>query len=125
MPVERNAVFELADRAPVRLLDGRRWPIRFDSTEPLAAVADFVTIVSAALLSGWLYSLGTPSGAKFSGYAGPAVLVSALFILVMKMQGMYKPAELLALRKQIRTACIVWIFVFLLLLATIPNVALQ
>ena len=125
MPVERNAVFELADRAPVRLLDGRRWPIRFDSTEPLAAVADFVTIVSAALLSGWLYSLGTPSGAKFSGYAGPAVLVSALFILVMKMQGMYKPAELLALRRQIRTASIVWIFVFLLLLATIPNVALQ
>lgn len=126
MPAEPNVAFGLAESAPARLLYGRRWPIKFDSAEPLAAVADLVTIVSAALMSGWLYGLVTQKASiDFPGYVGPAVLVSALFILVMKIRGMYRPGELLALRKQIRAVCIAWISVFLLLLATIPDLALE
>lgn len=126
IPAERHVAFELADQVPAKILYGRRWPIRLDSVEPLAAIADLITIVLAALFSGWLYSLKiAASSVDLSGYAGPAVLVSALFILIMKMRGMYKPDELLALRKQIRTACAAWISVILLLFVTIPNLALS
>ena len=97
IPAERHIAFELADQVPAKILYGRRWPIRFDSVEPLAAIADLITIVLAALFSGWLYSLKiAATNVDLSGYAGPAVLVSALFILIMKMRGMYKPDELLA-----------------------------
>ncbi len=126
MPAERQTLFELTDRAPAKLLYGRRWPISFYSTELLVIIADLATIVSTSLFSGWLYSLQRPgTGVHLSDYVGPAILVSALFILVMKMRGMYRPGKLLALRKQIHIACVVWIFVFLLLFVTASNLRLQ
>jgi len=60
---------------------------------------------------------GTPGDIGKS--VGSAMLVSALFISVMKIRGMYRPTELLILRNQLRGVCLAWIGVFLLLAATV------
>jgi len=94
----------------------RKWPIHYDSVEPLAIVADFATIVLISVfcgLSSPFQDAGTSGDIGKS--VGAAVLVSALFVLLMKTRGMYRPTELLALRNQIRTVCLVWIGVLLLL----------
>jgi putative colanic acid biosynthesis UDP-glucose lipid carrier transferase len=98
----------------------RKWPIHYDSMEPLAVVADLATITLASVISGFLYHLyetGTPGDIGKS--VGSAILVSALFISVMKIRGMYRPTELLILRNQIRGVCLAWISVFLLLAGTV------
>jgi putative colanic acid biosysnthesis UDP-glucose lipid carrier transferase len=116
---------EISDRVSARRLDeqphaGRKWPIHYDSVEPLAVIADLATIIFTSVLSGLLYHLqesGTPGDT--SKYLGSAVLVSALFISLMKIRGMYRPTELLVLRSQIRAVCIAWTSVFLLLAGTV------
>jgi putative colanic acid biosynthesis UDP-glucose lipid carrier transferase len=89
--------------------------------EPLAIVTDLATIVLASVLSGLSYHLfqepGTPVDVGKS--LGSAILVSALFISLMKIRGMYRPAELLVLRNQIRAICLTWMSVFLLLAGTV------
>jgi putative colanic acid biosysnthesis UDP-glucose lipid carrier transferase len=83
----------------------QRWPIQYDSVEPLAIVADLATIVLASVFSGLSYHLqesGTPGDVGKS--LGSAILVAALFISVMKIRGMYRPTELRLLRNQIRAA---------------------
>jgi putative colanic acid biosynthesis UDP-glucose lipid carrier transferase len=98
----------------------RKWPIRYDSIEPLAVVADLATITLASVISGFFYPLhetGTPGDIGKS--VGSAILVSALFISVMKIRGMYRPTELLILRNQVRGLCLAWISVFLLLAGTV------
>jgi putative colanic acid biosysnthesis UDP-glucose lipid carrier transferase len=99
---------------------GRTWPIYYDSVEPLAIAADFVTIVLISVACGFLYHLhewGTPG--DISQSLGAAILVSALFIPLMKIRGMYRPTELLVLRNQIRAVCVTWTGVFLLLAASV------
>jgi putative colanic acid biosysnthesis UDP-glucose lipid carrier transferase len=99
---------------------GRKWPIHYDSVEFLSIVADFATIVLASVLSDLLYHLqesGTPGDIGKS--LGSAILVSALFISLMKIRGMYRPAELRHLRNQIHAVCVAWTSVFLLLAGTI------
>jgi putative colanic acid biosynthesis UDP-glucose lipid carrier transferase len=99
---------------------GRKWPIHYDSVELLAIVADFATIVLASVFSGLSYhlqDLGTSGDIGKS--LGAAILVSALFISLMKIRGMYKPTELLVLRNQIRVVCLAWTSVFLLLAGTV------
>jgi putative colanic acid biosysnthesis UDP-glucose lipid carrier transferase len=94
----------------------RKWPIHYDSVEPLAIVADLATIVLISVfcgLSNRLQESGTPG--DISKSLGAAVLVSALFILLMKTREMYRPTKLLVLRSQIRAVCLVWISVLLLL----------
>src|SRR5712672_2587927 len=117
---------DLSDGVSVPALDGeshggRKWPIHYDSVEPLAVVADLATIVLASVLSGLSYHLfqepGTPVDVGKS--LGSAVLVSALFISLMKIRGMYRPAELLVLRYQICAICLTWMSVFLLPAGTV------
>jgi Undecaprenyl-phosphate glucose phosphotransferase len=99
---------------------GRKWPIQYDSVEPLAIVADLATIVLASVFSGLSYHLqesGTPGDVGKS--LGSAILVAALFISVMKIRGMYRPTELRLLRNQIRAVCLTWMSVFLLLAGTV------
>jgi putative colanic acid biosynthesis UDP-glucose lipid carrier transferase len=100
---------------------GRKWPIHYDSVEPLAIVADLATIVLASVFSGLLYHLFQESGTPLDvgKSLGSAILVSALFISLMKIRGMYRPAELLVLRNQIRAICLTWVSVFLLLAGTV------
>jgi putative colanic acid biosynthesis UDP-glucose lipid carrier transferase len=98
----------------------RKWPVHYDSVELLAMVADVATIVLISLICGLCYQFqasGTPGeiGKSF----GSAILVSALFISVMKIRGMYRPTELLVLRNQIRAVCLAWSSVFLLLAGTV------
>src|SRR4051794_20382595 len=98
----------------------RKWPIRYDSLERLAVAADFITIILASILSGLSYNLqepGTPL--DLSKSIGAGILVSTLFVSLLKMRGMYRPAELLGLRNQIRGVCLAWISVFLLLAGTV------
>jgi putative colanic acid biosynthesis UDP-glucose lipid carrier transferase len=114
--VERHLGVELPDDVSGR----RKWPIHYDSVEPLAVVADVATITLASVLSGFLYHLyGTGTADEFGKSVGAAILVSALFISVMKIRGMYRPTELLILRNQIRGVCLAWISVFLLLAGTV------
>src|SRR3982751_1778790 len=112
---------DISDASPVRALDeepygARKWPIHYDSIEPLAMAADLATIVLASVLSGLSYHLhepGTPI--DLSKSLGSGILVSALFISLLKTRGMYRPTELLVLRQQIRSVCVSWTSVFLLL----------
>ncbi len=99
---------------------GRKWPIHYDSVELLAIVADFATILLASVLAGLSYHLQDSAASGEIGKSlGSAVLVSALFISLMKIRGMYRPTELLGLRNQVRTVCLVWTCVFLLLAGTV------
>jgi Undecaprenyl-phosphate glucose phosphotransferase len=98
----------------------RNWPIQYDSVELLAIVADVAAIILASVFSGLLYHFqesGTPGDIGKS--LGAAIIVSALFVSSMKLRGMYGPTELMALRSQIRTVCLAWTSVFLLLAGTV------
>jgi len=101
-------------------LGERKWPIRYDSVEALAIVADLTAIILSGWLSGWLYRFhegGMPGDIEKS--VGSAILVSALFVSAMKIRGMYRPTELLILRNQIRGVFLTWIAVFLLFAGTV------
>src|SRR5260370_725558 len=122
--VKQPIVADVREGVSVRGLEqprgGRKWPIHYDSVEPLTIVADLATIVLASVLSSLLYDLqasGVPGDVGKS--LGAAVLVSALFISLMKIRGMYRPSEILVLRNQIRAVCLVWTSVFLLLAGTV------
>jgi putative colanic acid biosysnthesis UDP-glucose lipid carrier transferase len=116
---------EIADGVSVHGLDeqpygGSKWPIHYDSVELLAILVDFATIVLASVFSGFLYHLqesGMPGDVGKS--LGSGILVSALFISLMKIRRMYRPTELLLLRNQISAVCLAWISVFLLLAGTV------
>jgi len=101
--------------------EGRKWPIRYDFIEPLAILADIATIVLSSVVAGLLYHYLQDTGTVdyVSKSLGSAILVSTLFISLMKIRGMYKPAELLVLPNQIRALCLTWITVFLLLAGAI------
>jgi putative colanic acid biosysnthesis UDP-glucose lipid carrier transferase len=116
---------DISDSVSARGLDeqphgARKWPIHYDSVGPLAIVADLATIVLASVFSGLTYHFresGTPG--DISKSLGAAILVSALFISLMKIRGMYRPTELMVLRNQIRAVCLAWTSVFLLLAGTV------
>jgi putative colanic acid biosynthesis UDP-glucose lipid carrier transferase len=94
----------------------RKWPIRYESIEWLAICTDVATILLASVLSAALYRIdGGWTAADFGKAVGSAIIVSALFVSLLKMRGMYRATELLVLRNQIRTVCLVWTLVFLLL----------
>lgn len=96
--------------------EGRKWPIQYDSVELFAIAADVVIIAGSSVLSGFFYNLLISSSAEyFSRSIGSAIVVSALFVSLMKMRGMYGPTELLAVARQIRWTCTTWITVTLIL----------
>jgi len=99
---------------------GRKWPIHYDSVEPLAILVDLATIVLASVFAGFSYHFQeSETPGNFGKSLGSAILVSALFISLMKIRGMYRPTQLLVLRNQIRVVCLAWIGVFLLLAGTV------
>ena len=58
--VERHIGVEISDDVSARGLDElprgeRKWPIHYDSVEPLAVVADLATITLASVISGFFY----------------------------------------------------------------------
>jgi putative colanic acid biosynthesis UDP-glucose lipid carrier transferase len=116
---------DVSDGVSARSLDqqphgGRKWPIHYDSVELFAVAADFATIVLASVFSGLSYHLQESGMIGDIGKSlGSAILVSALFISLMKIRGMYRPTELLVLRNQIRAVCLAWTSVFLLLAGTV------
>jgi putative colanic acid biosysnthesis UDP-glucose lipid carrier transferase len=122
--VERHLEVNISD-VSARGLDElpavqRKWPIHYDSVEPLAVVADLATILLASVFSEFLYHLyGAGTLGDIGKSVGSAILVSALFTSVMKIRGMYRPTELLLLRNQVRGVCLAWIGVFLLLAGTV------
>ena len=101
--------------------EGRKWPIHYDFIEPLAILADIATIVLSSVTSGLLYHYLQDTGTVdyVSKALGSAILVSALFISLMKIRGMYSPAQLLVPTSQVRAVCLTWITVFLLLAGAI------
>src|SRR3954470_1866511 len=92
-----GSVDALDQQASVR----RKWPVRYDSLEPLAMAMDFIMIVVASLLSGLSYHLYDPAQTDPGKLVGAGILVSALFVPLLKIRGMYRPTELLTLRHQI------------------------
>ena len=98
----------------------RKWPISYDSVELITVVADACMILAASIFAGVIYhyrAFGTPG--DIIQYLGSATVVAALFISLMKSRGMYRPKELLVLRTQIRTICLLWVAVFFLLAGTV------
>ncbi|MGJ5203846.1 undecaprenyl-phosphate glucose phosphotransferase [Bradyrhizobium sp. HKCCYLR20261] len=99
-----------------RQSEGRKWPLHYDSVESFAIAADVATITASSVLSGFLYHLHDAAGANdVSKSLGLAILVSALFVSLMKIRGMYRPTELLILTRQIRAVCLTWSTAFLVL----------
>src|SRR5258708_15746167 len=97
-------------------LGGRKWPSHYDSVEPFAILFDLATIVLASVFAGLSYHLqesGTTGDVAQS--LGSAILVSALFISLMKIPGMYRPTPLLDPRYHILAVLLALISVFLLL----------
>src|SRR4051794_14445046 len=108
------------DRAWDQPLVRRKWPVRYDSLEPLAMAMDLIIIVVASLLSSVSYHLYEADAHIDPGKSiGTGILVSALLVSLLKIHGMYRPTELLGLRNQIRAVCLACISVFLLLPGTI------
>jgi Undecaprenyl-phosphate glucose phosphotransferase len=99
---------------------GRKWPIHYDSVEILAIIFDFASIILASVAAGLTYQLLSQGSSGDVGKSiGSAILVSTLFVSLMKVRGMYNPTELLVLRSQVRAVCFAWIGVFLLLAGTV------
>ena len=96
----------------------RKWPIRYRSIELVAVCADIITIALASTASVFLYQLCIGwIGAGFAQAVGSAVVVSAMFVSLLRVQGMYRPSELLVLRSQIRAVCGALLFAFVVLAA--------
>src|SRR5437867_4106647 len=97
--VERPTDVGPNDRVIDRGLDTQpyalpKWPIHYDSIELLAMATDLVTIVLISVFSGLCYHLlGFETNDLIGKSLGSAILVSAMFVSVMKSRGMYKPTE--------------------------------
>lgn len=102
-------------RAVLSQLSRRKWPIRYDSIESVAISLDIATIILASFASCFLYELVEGMSFDFGLATGSAALVTALFGLLLKSQGRYKPTELLMLRRQVRLVFIAWAAIFLML----------
>jgi putative colanic acid biosynthesis UDP-glucose lipid carrier transferase len=101
--------------------EGRKWPVHYEVLEPLAIIVDIATIVASSIVAGLLYHNLQDTGTLdyVSKSLGSAILVSTLFTALMKIRGMYRPAELLVLSRQIRAVFLTWITVFLLIAGAI------
>jgi Undecaprenyl-phosphate glucose phosphotransferase len=96
----------------------RKWPIRYGSIELVAICIDLATVVLASVLSVFLYRLCIGwNAAGLANAIGSAIVVSAMFVSLLKLQGMYNPSELLVLRSQIRAVCGALLFAFIVLAA--------
>lgn len=96
----------------------RSWPIRYQAIEPLAILADFAAIFLASVVAAQLARIeGLP--VDLGKATGSVIIVSALFVCLLKIRGLYRPTELLMLRNQIRAVGLAWTSVFVLLAAVV------
>src|SRR5262249_10533111 len=87
-----------APRGFVPLKAERKWPIRYESIEVLAIFTDLATILLASVLSAFVCRIHSGWTATDLGKAvGCAMVVSALFVSLLKIHGMYRPTELLVM----------------------------
>jgi putative colanic acid biosynthesis UDP-glucose lipid carrier transferase len=115
--VDRRVGAELA--GDLAFTAERRWPIRYESIEAATICFDVATIVLTGICAAILYPLSGDAQLDLGQVIGAAALVSVLFSLLLKSQGLYRPAELLMLRRQIRLVFATWSAVFLLLSAIV------
>lgn len=96
----------------------RKWPLPYESIELATICLDVTTIALAGFCASILHPM---QGLRLDleQALGSATLVSALFTLLLKSRGLYRPAELLMLRRQIRQVFVTWAIVFLLLSAVV------
>jgi putative colanic acid biosynthesis UDP-glucose lipid carrier transferase len=95
-----------------RVGEERKWPLPYESVEAATICFDVATIALAGICASILHPIG---GLDLGKALGSAALVSALFSLLLKSRGLYRPAELLMLRRQIQLVFATWAAVFLLL----------
>src|SRR5215813_2911727 len=116
-----NAASEVVPRDLVpSLRGGRKWPIRYQYIEAFAICSDFATIFLASVLSTLLYHIHIVWIATDLGKAiGSAIVVSALFVCLLKIYGRYRPYELLVFRGQVHAVFLAWTIVFLLLASAV------
>ena len=96
----------------------RKWPIRYRSIELVAVCTDIITIGLASIASVFLYQLCFGSIATgLTQAVGSAIVVSAMFVSLLRVQGTYRPTELLVLRSQIRAVGRALLFAFVVLAA--------
>lgn len=99
---------------------GRKWPIRYRSIEAFAICSDLATILLASVLSTLLYQVHNAWTATDLGKGvGSAIIVSALFVCLLKIYGRYRPNELLDFREQIHAVFLAWTLVFFLLASAV------
>jgi Undecaprenyl-phosphate glucose phosphotransferase len=99
----------------VTAAEERKWPIKYESVEAATICFDVVTIALAGVCASILYPVAEGARLDLGQALGSAALVSTLFSLLLKLQGLYRPTELLMLRRQIRLIFATWVAVFLLL----------
>jgi putative colanic acid biosysnthesis UDP-glucose lipid carrier transferase len=111
--VNREMEAKLAGGLPV--IEERRWPIRYESIETITICIDVATIALAGIGASIFYQVHEGGRLDLGQALGLAALVSTLFGLLLKSQGLYRPTELIMLRRQIRLIVATWSAVFLLL----------
>jgi Undecaprenyl-phosphate glucose phosphotransferase len=111
--VDQHVGARLADR--VAAAEERKWPIRYESVEAATICFDVATIALAGVCASILYPVSEGARLDLGQALGSAALVSTLFSLLLKLQGLYRPTELLMWRRQIRLIFATWAAVFLLL----------
>jgi putative colanic acid biosynthesis UDP-glucose lipid carrier transferase len=94
---------------------GRKWPIRYHSVEAATIIFDLATITWASLCASILYQAYEGKSVDLGQPLGSATLISALFSLFLKCNGLYSPMELLIWRRQVQLVFATWTGVFLLL----------
>lgn len=114
--IEPDLIHPVSARSLGRLEStSRKWPIRYDYVEAIAIVFDVATIAAASACASIFYRVNGVLPLELGQALGSAALVSALFILFLKSQGLYRPAELLMFRRQMQMVFTSWTGVFLLL----------
>jgi Undecaprenyl-phosphate glucose phosphotransferase len=111
--VNRQVQAKLAGDLPV--VEEGKWPITYESVEAVAICIDVATIALAGVCASILYQVNEGLRLDLGQALGSAALVSTLFTLLLKSQGLYRPTELMMLRRQIRLIVSSWAAVFLLL----------
>jgi Undecaprenyl-phosphate glucose phosphotransferase len=97
------------------LAEERKWPLPYESVETATICFDVATIALAGICASILHPMSEGARLDLGQALGSAALVSALFSLLLKSRGLYRPAELLRLRRQVRLVFATWVAVFLLL----------
>ncbi|WP_374544544.1 exopolysaccharide biosynthesis polyprenyl glycosylphosphotransferase [Rhodoblastus sp.] len=77
-------------------------------------MADFAVIFLASLLAA-IFARTEGASIGFGKATGTMIVVSALFVCLLKIHGFYQPAELLVFRNQVRAVGLAWASVFILL----------